>query len=279
MFIPNLFIPIGSLLLTVQFIRHFWVLIRGLTLSRCNGASNSDGPSPGEATLRRESGVVQLVIPAIFLVLLIVSLILLKVNLYLGLMILFLVLLFSGIPVSFALGLFGVFGFYLLFGGTRMLTQIHVMAYSTLDSPIVVALPLFVLTSCILRNGQMGGRIYKFADVLVRHLPGGLGISSVIFCCLFAAMTGSSVAVAATVSLIALPEMLARGYSRKFTIGLLAAGGTLGILFPPSLPLMLYGAMTGESLGSLFLGTLIPGLILAAMFCLYVAFVAWRDRT
>ena len=65
--------------------------------------------------------------------------------------------------------------------------------------------------------------------------------------------------------------MLARGYSRKFTIGLLAAGGTLGILFPPSLPLMLYGAMTGESLGSLFLGTLIPGLILAAMFCLYVA--------
>jgi C4-dicarboxylate transporter DctM subunit len=124
----------------------------------------------------------------------------------------------------------------------------------------------------------MGGRIFGFANVLVRHLPGGLGIAAVIFCGLFAAMTGSSVAVAATVTLIALPEMLSRGYSRKFTIGLLAAGGTLGILFPPSLPLMLYGAMTGESLGALFMGTLVPGLILTAMFCLYVAVVAGRDK-
>ena len=143
----------------------------------------------------------------------------------LGLFLLFFVLLFSGLPVSFALGLFGVFGLYFLFGGGPMLMQTPVVAYSTLDSNVTVALPLFVLTSCVLRNGEIGIRMYKFADVLVRHLPGGLGIASVIFCCLFAAMTGSSVAVAATVSMIALPEMFARGYSRKFTIGLLCCRG------------------------------------------------------
>jgi C4-dicarboxylate transporter DctM subunit len=142
----------------------------------------------------------------------------------------------------------------------------------------MVALPLFILTSSVLRNGEVGIRIYKFANVLVRHLPGGLGISSIIFCGLFAAMTGSSVAVAAAVSMIALPEMLSRGYDRKLVIGLLAAGGTLGILFPPSIAMILYGSMTNESVGSLFMAGLIPGLILSAMFCFYVAIVAGRDK-
>jgi C4-dicarboxylate transporter DctM subunit len=264
-------------LLTVQFIRHFWNLM--LRLPRLLGSGMRDPAGlPTTTAAGQESAMSPYLIPTIFIFLLIASLILLKVNIYLGLLILFMVLLFSGMPVSFALGLFGVFGFYFLFGGARMLVQVPVVAYSTVDSPIIVALPLFALTSCVLRNGQMGGRIFGFANVLVRHLPGGLGIASVIFCGLFAAMTGSSVAVAATVTLIALPEMLSRGYSRKFTIGLLAAGGTLGILFPPSLPLMLYGAMTGESLGALFMGTLVPGLILTAMFCLYVAVVAGRDK-
>jgi C4-dicarboxylate transporter, DctM subunit len=278
LFIPNFFILFGSLLFTILFISYFLSHILGLLSGRAEAVAPSPTLPSREDRPRREGPSGKVLIPAIFLFLLILSLVLLKVNMYLGLLVLFFVLLFSGMPVSFALGLFAVFGFYFLFGGTRMLVQIPIMAYSTLDSPVTVALPLFVLTSCVLRNGQMGGRIYKFADVLVRHLPGGLGIASVIFCCLFAAMTGSSVAVAATVSMIALPEMLSRGYSRKFTIGLLAAGGTLGILFPPSLPLMLYGAMTGESLGALFLGTLIPGLILAFMFCGFVALVAGRDR-
>jgi C4-dicarboxylate transporter DctM subunit len=278
MFIPQLFIPLGGAFLTIQFIRHLLGLIGDLVRSRHDQSHAPGDAKTGKDALQEHSFLGQILIPGGFILLLILGSLLLKVNIYGGLLLLFLVLLFSGMPVAFALGLFGLFGFYFLFGGARMLSQVPVMAYSALDSTITVALPLFVLTSCVLRNGQMGGRIYKFADVLVRHLPGGLGIASVIFCCLFAAMTGSSVAVAATVSLVALPEMLARGYSRKFTIGLLAAGGTLGILFPPSLPLMLYGAMTGESLGALFLGTLIPGLILAAMFCLYVALVAGRDK-
>jgi C4-dicarboxylate transporter DctM subunit len=120
-------------------------------------------------------------------------------------------------------------------------------------------------------------KIFAFANVLVRHLPGGLGIASVIFCALFAAMTGSSVAVASALSLIALPELLKRGYNREMTIGLLAAGGTLGILFPPSIAMMLYGAMTNESIGFLFIAGVIPGLILSLMFCFYVAWKAGRD--
>jgi C4-dicarboxylate transporter DctM subunit len=269
--IPMSVIPIGTALLIIQFGRYLEDLFHRLRR-----------PAAPAGVVKAESaGTVSftaVLIPAIFIALLTASLILLKVNVYIGLLILFLVLLLSGIPVAFALGLFGVFGFYVLFGGASILMQVAVLAYSSLDTPVVVALPLFILTSCVLRGGKLGLRMYKFADVLVRHLPGGLGIASIIFCCLFAAMTGSSIAVAATVSMIAFPEMLARGYSRKFTIGLLAAGGTLGILFPPSLPLMLYGAITGESVGALFQATVIPGLILAAMFCVYVALVAGREK-
>ena len=215
MVIPQLFIPLGSLLLTVQFVKYLGNLVRDL-LCPCDEDTG---------VLRPASRAGQLAAPAVFLASVVAGIVFLKLNLYAGLLILFFVLLFSGMPVAFALGVFGVISFYFLFGGARMLSQVPIMAYSTLDSPIVVALPLFVLTSCVLKNGQVGVRIYRFADVLVRHLPGGLAIASVIFCCLFAAMTGSSVAVAATVSLIALPEMLAKGYSRKFVIGLLAAGG------------------------------------------------------
>ena len=262
-FIPQLFIPLGSVLLILEFIRLLKNLFRELPVA----------PKPGKGPL-----LLQFWITALFAAGLAISFVLLKTSMHLGLLVLFFVVLLCGLPVAIALALFGVFGFYFLFGGSSMLVQIPVMAYSTLDSFVMVALPLFILTSCVLRLGGVGVRIYKFANVLVRHLPGGLGIASIIFCGLFAAMTGSSVAVAAAVSMIALPEMLARGYDRKFTIGLLAAGGTLGILFPPSIPMMLYASMTNESLGALFMGGVIPGLILSGMFCLYVAWVVSRDK-
>jgi C4-dicarboxylate transporter DctM subunit len=278
MVIPELFIPLGALLLTGQLSRLLWSIVKRLASGGQEDAEPSGEETGSKVAARHGFGSGPVLIPGIFVLLLILSFVLLKTSIYVGLALLFFLLIFSGIPVAFALGLFGVFGFYFLFGGKQMLMQVPVMAYSALDSPITVALPLFVLASCVLRRGKIGIKIYRFVDTLVRHLPGGLGIASVLFCCLFASMTGSSVAVAATVSMIALPEMLSRGYSRTFCIGLLAAGGTLGILFPPSLPLMLYASMTGESLGALFTATLIPGLILSAMFCVYVAVVAGRDK-
>ncbi|HYB20640.1 MAG TPA: TRAP transporter large permease subunit [Thermodesulfobacteriota bacterium] len=268
-FIPQLFIPLGAILLVYQFCQILRNLWKGIKVY----------PSDfQQGTERTGSNLIPFVITGLFVFSLVLGFVLLKTSMHLGLLLLFFILLFSGLQVAIALGLFGVFSFYALFGGVSMLVQVPVLAYSTLDSFVMVALPLFILTSSVLRNGEIGIRIYKFANVLVRHLPGGLGISSVIFCGLFAAMTGSSVAVAAAVSMIALPEMLARGYDRKLVIGLLAAGGTLGILFPPSIAMILYGSMTNESVGSLFMAGLIPGLILSGMFCLYVAIVAGRDK-
>lgn len=269
MFIPKSFIPFGAALLIIQLL----LLLKDLILSL-----SSEKKRLESRLTRQDSVIPHAWVAGSFIAFLLLSFVLLKASVNLGLLVLFFVLLLSGIPVAFALGLFGLFSFYFVFGGAPMMVRIPIMAYATLDNPIMVALPLFIMTSTILKNAEVGVAIYRFANVLVRHLPGGLGIASVIFCGLFAAMTGSSAAVASAVSLIALPEMLSRGYSRQLAMGLLAAGGTLGILFPPSLALMLYGAMTNESLGALFMASLIPGLILTAMFCIYVAFIATRQE-
>lgn len=194
-----------------------------------------------------------------------------------ALSLLFFTLLFNGMPVAYAMGLFGTFGLFVLLGGETALINVPMISYNTVDSILIVAFPLFLLSGTILEAGQVGPRIFHFANTLVRHLPGGMGIASIIFCGIFAAMTGSSVAVAAAVSVIALPEMLKRGYDRKTSIGLLAAGGTLGILFPPSLALIFYSAITFESLGALFLAAVVPGLILTGFFIGYMVVVGLRD--
>jgi C4-dicarboxylate transporter DctM subunit len=232
---------------------------------------------PGLRTPSSSSFLSPILSAVMFWCLLVLSIILMKPSLYTALVMLFFVLLFSGMPVAFALGLFGMIGLFNLMGESSLI-QLPLVAYSSLNSFVMVALPLFILNSTILTEGRIGPRIFGFVDTLVRHLPGGLGIAVVIFCGLFAAMTGSSVAVAAAVSVIALPELRARGYSLRFSIGLLAAGGTLGILFPPSLPLLVYAGMTMESVGSLFMAGVIPGLLLMAMLVVYVVIVGLRNK-
>jgi C4-dicarboxylate transporter DctM subunit len=217
-------------------------------------------------------------ITVLFFAVLALSLALLKIEPRWGLLLLFFALLFNGMPVSYAMGLFGAFGLFFLLGGSTALIHVPMTAYATADSILIIAFPLFLLSGTILQAGEVGPRIFHFANALVRHLPGGIGIASIIFCGIFAAMTGSSVAVAAAVSVIALPEMVKRGYSRKTTIGLLAAGGTLGILFPPSLALIVYSALTFESLGKLFLAALIPGVLLSLMFIAYMVYVGLTDK-
>jgi C4-dicarboxylate transporter, DctM subunit len=263
--IPQSFIPLGSALLLVEYIR---------LEARLIGRFLSGESAPQDTNRSFWAGPASIVLMAAGIL---TGLWLLKVNLYLGLLLLFSSLLVCGLPVAFSLGLFGMFGLYVLFGGAPMLVQVPILAYATMDNFVMVALPLFILGASVLRMGNVAPKIFSFANVLVRHLPGGLGIASILFCALFAAMTGSSVAVASALSLIALPELLKRGYNREFTIGLLAAGGTLGILFPPSIAMMLYGAMTNESIGFLFIAGVIPGLILSLMFCFYVAWKAGRD--
>jgi C4-dicarboxylate transporter, DctM subunit len=204
---------------------------------------------------------------------------LLTVNVPLGLLVLFIACLFNGMPVSFAMALFGILGLYVYSNGNiKLLMNVPITGYNALNSQVVIAFPLFFLSGSILSAGKLGPRIFNFTNALVRHLPGGIGIASIVFCGVFAAMTGSSVAVAAAISAIALPEMLQRGYSRTTTIGLLAAGGTLGILFPPSVGLIFYSALTGESIAKLFMAAVLPGILLCLMFILYIAWVGARDK-
>ena len=193
----------------------------------------------------------------------------------LGFTLLLLILLASGLPVAFSLGLGGVAGMILFMGGDGALAQLPIIGYKSLDDFVLTAVPMYILMSQILLTGKVGNDLFELANKWLRHLPGGLGIATVMACAVFAAITGSSVACAVTIGAIAIPEMLARGYDRPLVLGAVAAGGTLGILIPPSIPMILYGAITDESIGKLFMSGVVPGVIMTLMF---TAIVVYRSR-
>ncbi|MBU8917612.1 TRAP transporter large permease [Neobacillus sp. 114] len=184
-------------------------------------------------------------------------------------------LLLIGLPVAFTLGLLTIGGMYFFNGGTLAFNQIPIISYKALDSFELTALPLYVLMSQILLVCGVGKDLYEMASKWFRHLPGGLAIGTIFCCAIFAAISGSSVATAITVGSVALPEMVKRGYTKKYVLGLVAAGGTLGILIPPSVPMILYGNITGESVGKLFIAGIVPGIILTLLFTI---FASWQTR-
>ena len=192
-----------------------------------------------------------------------------------GFTLLLLLLLAIGLPVAFSLGMGGVAGMLAFMGGEGALAQVPIIGYKSLDDFVLSAVPMYVLMSQILLTGKVGNNLFELANKWLRHLPGGLGIATVIACAIFAAITGSSVACAVTIGAIAIPEMLSRGYERSLVLGAVAAGGTLGILIPPSIPMILYGAITDESIGKLFMSGVVPGCMLSAMF---IAIVIYRSR-
>ena len=192
-----------------------------------------------------------------------------------GFTLLLLILLASGLPVAFSLGLGGVAGMILFMGGDGALAQLPIIGYKSLDDFVLTAVPMYILMSQILLTGKVGNDLFELANKWLRHLPGGLGIATVMACAVFAAITGSSVACAVTIGAIAIPEMLARGYDRPLVLGAVAAGGTLGILIPPSIPMILYGAITDESISKLFMSGVVPGVIMTLMF---TAIVVYRSR-
>ena len=186
-----------------------------------------------------------------------------KLILILGLMF---ALLLASLPVAFSLGSLGL---GMLLGGGFSPLMAPQAILSTLDGFILLAVPLFLLMSNILLYGGCGRDLYAAVQAWVGHWPGGLAIATIISCGIFAAISGVSVATAATIGVVAIPEMIERGYNKKFVYGLLAAGGTLGILIPPSLPMIVYGFITEESVISLFLAGIGPGLFLIALFIIY----------
>lgn len=180
-------------------------------------------------------------------------------------------LLLLGVPVAFALGGLGLS--MLAVGGFSPLMAPQAIL-STLDGFILLAVPLFLLMSNVLLKGGVGRDLYAAVQAWVGHWPGGLAVATVISCGLFAAISGSSVATAATIGTVAIPEMLKRGYEKRFVYGLVAAGGTLGILIPPSIPMIVYGFVTEESVIALFLAGVGPGLLLLVMFSGYAMIYA-----
>ena len=175
-------------------------------------------------------------------------------------------LLLGGVPVAFSLGGIGLG--MLIAGGFSPLMAPQALL-STLDGFILLAVPLFLLMSNVLLKGGVGRDLFAAVQAWVGHWPGGLAVATILSCGLFAAISGSSVATAATIGTVAIPEMISRGYGKRFVYGLMAAGGTLGILIPPSIPMIVYGFVTEESVIALFLAGIGPGLLLVGLFIGY----------
>jgi C4-dicarboxylate transporter, DctM subunit len=186
----------------------------------------------------------------------------------------------AGIEIALALGIVGVAGLFYLKGWSTGLSVVGSIAWTNATSFSFIAVPLFVFMSGILLHSGIGRGLYTAVARWVSFLPGGLAVASIFSCAIFAAVSGSSVATAATIGMIAIPEMQRRGYHRPLICGSLAAGGTLGILIPPSIPMIIYGVMTETSIGHLYMAGIVPGIVLALLFAAFVVVYAmiWPER-
>jgi C4-dicarboxylate transporter DctM subunit len=176
------------------------------------------------------------------------------------------VLLYLGMPMFVALFLLPLGVLLWVEGGVPALGELVI---GNLDGYLLVAIPLFMLMAHVMVRGRVVDDLYAAAFSLLRGVRGGVGIATVLACTIFAAISGSSVATALTVGKIAIPQMLRYGMSRRGAFGVVAGGGTLGILIPPSAPMVLYAYVTETSVGALFLAGLIPGILMALLFATY----------
>ena len=177
-----------------------------------------------------------------------------------------LLLLFTGLPIFAGLALYGGALLLATQGEVGSVTEI---IFGEINRYLLVAIPLFAFMAHVMIRSRIVDDLYNTAYTLTRHLPGGLGIATIAACTIFAAISGSSVATALTIGAVAIPQMIRFGYEPRVAYGLVAAGGTLGILIPPSGPMVLYGVTTDTSIGGLFMAGIVPGLLMAGVF------VAW----
>lgn len=184
-----------------------------------------------------------------------------------------LLLLAAGIPIY--LVLMGVASFLLLLDG-RTLAGLGQHVLDHMNSPILISVPFFILAAVLMRGGGLARVLFDAALTWIGWIPGGLAIAGIVATAIFAAITGSSAATTMAMGTLLVPLLVDRGYDRSFAMGLTAAAGTLGILIPPSLPMLLFGLITEESIPRLFLGGVIPGLMQAGLFCIYILFIARR---
>jgi C4-dicarboxylate transporter DctM subunit len=174
-----------------------------------------------------------------------------------------------GMPIAASMAAIGIVGGIAAFG-IPFLDSIAPVVWGVQNDSLLTCIPLFVLLGELLLRSGIADRMYIALSAWLGNLPGGLLHTNIGSCALFAATSGSSVATAATIGTVALPSLHRRGYSMRESLGSLAAGGTLGILIPPSVNMIVYGSLTNNSIGKLFIAGIIPGLLLTAFFMLWI---------
>jgi len=184
--------------------------------------------------------------------------------------IVFLALLAVGMAVPFAIGVPALL-YLVLIGGTQSLKGLGLVTFDSMNSFSLTSIPLFILMAEIMQRSGLSHRVYTALARLVCVIPGGLLQTNIAGCAMFAAVSGSSVATAAAIGGVALPQLQARGYDPRLSAGSLAAGGTLGILIPPSIAMIIYGTFTETSIAKLFIAGIVPGLVLTGLFMTYTA--------
>lgn len=186
----------------------------------------------------------------------------------------FFVLLFLRVPVAVSLALSTILVFFQIDFNMNMIPQ---RIFTALDSFPMMAIPGFVLAGVLMARGGISKYLIEALRAWIGHLPGGLAVVTIVACAIFAAISGSSPATAAAIGSIMIPAMISAGYKKRYSMGLVAAGGTLGILIPPSVPLIIYGITSEQSIGELFMAGVIPGLALTGILIVAAIFYAKRN--
>ncbi|MDP1528894.1 TRAP transporter large permease [Rhodoferax sp.] len=184
----------------------------------------------------------------------------------------------TGLPIAFGLGAVAL-GFMIIFDGWSSVHFLPETIFSGLDDFTLVSLPMFVIMGAAVASSRAGSDLYEALARLLHKVPGSLVISNIGACALFSALTGSSPATCAAIGKMGIPEMRKRGYDADLATGAIAAGGTLGILIPPSVTMILYGIASETSIGRLFIAGILPGLMLTGMFMAWALFLSWKRGT
>ncbi len=188
-----------------------------------------------------------------------------------------LVLMFARVPIAFAMGLVGFIGLALLRNWNSAIASATTVVYETGFSYQLSVVPLFILMGNFVTRAGLSQELYRAAYTFIGHFRGGLAMSTIVGCAGFGAICGSSIATAATFAKVSYPSMKKFGYSDALATGSIAAGGTLGILIPPSVIMVIYGIMTETNIGAMFAAGILPGILATFLLCCAVAWSAWRD--
>ncbi|NKI61294.1 TRAP transporter large permease [Labrenzia sp. PO1] len=188
-----------------------------------------------------------------------------------------LVLVLLRVPIAFAMGFVGMIGFMIESGYRASISMTARLIIDTSQDYGLSVVPLFILMGLFVNKAGISRELYAASNAFLGHFRGGLAMATIVACGGFAAISGSSLATAATMSKVAMPEMRRFGYADKLSTASIAAGGTLGILIPPSVILVIYGLLTETSIGKLFVAGIIPGLLGVVLYLVAVQFTVWRD--